>query len=141
MAKLSRLIGNSPEKRVNRARTALPAFRYEAGYKFSASDLGKIGVKIELNNEYDTGAAIILPPRKVGECGTWLFETIGQENHSFLKELRGILERLSKQSGLRPTLQRGDKKKIKDALKVLNSQSSRTRDKGPVLRSLSKKAI
>jgi hypothetical protein len=103
--------------------------------------LGKLGVKIELNNDYDTGAAIILPPGKVGECGTWLLETIGQENHGLLKELRGILERLSKQSGLRPTLQRGDKKKIKDALKVLNSQSSRMRAKGPVLRSLSKKAI
>ena len=141
MAKLSRLTGNSPKKLMNHARTALPAFRYEAGYTLSASDLGKIGVKIELNNEYDTGAAIILPPGKVGECGTWLFDTIGQENHGFLKELLGILERLSKQSGLRPTLQRGDKKKIKDALKVLNYQSSRRRTKGPVLRSFSKKAI
>jgi len=141
MVKLSGRIGNSPKKLVKHARTALPAFRYEAGYTFFASDLGKLGVKIELNNEYDTGAAIILPPGKVGECGTWLLETIGQENHGLLKELRGILERLSKQSGLRPTLQRGDKKKIKDALKVLNSQPSRMRAKGPVLRSLSKKAI
>ena len=141
MAKLSRLIGNSPEKLVNHARTALPAFRYEAGYKFSASDLGKIGVKIELNNEYDTGAAIILPPRKVGECGTWLFETIGQENHSFLKELRGILERLSKQSGLRPTLQRGDKKKIKDALKVLRREKLEAEAEDKVFRLISGNAI
>ncbi|MHA2315756.1 MAG: hypothetical protein ACXACF_10840 [Candidatus Hermodarchaeia archaeon] len=141
MVKLSGRIGNSPQELVKHTRTALAPFRYEAGYTFSASDLGKLGVKIELNNDYDTGAAIILPPGKVGECGTWLLETIGQENHGLLKELRGILERLSKQSGLRPTLQRGDKKKIKDALKVLNSQSSRMRAKGPVLRSLSKKAI
>ncbi len=141
MVKLSGRIGNSPQKQVKHTRTALAPFRYEAGYTFSATDLGKLGVKIELNNEYDNGAAVRLPPGKVGECGTWLLETIGQENDGLLKELRGILERLSKQSGLRPTLQRGDKKKIKDALKVLNSQSSRMRGKGPILRSLSKKAI
>ncbi|MHC4891077.1 MAG: hypothetical protein ACYTEO_16620, partial [Planctomycetota bacterium] len=77
----------------------------------------------------------------VGECGTWLLETLGQENHGLLKELCGILERLSKQSGHRPTLQRGDKKKMKDALKVLKSRSSKMRAKKLVLRSLSKKAI
>ena len=141
MVKLSEQIDISNKKLLKRARTALPEFRYKAGYTLSANDLGKLGVKIELNNEYDTGAAIILPPVKVGEYGIWLLETIGQENYGLLKELRGILERLSKQSGLRANLQRGDKKRIKDVLKVLNSQSSRMRAEEPDLRTLSKKAI
>lgn len=141
MGKLSRRISNSPNKPLKHPRAALPAFRYEAGYTFSASDLGKLGVKIELNHEYDTGLAIILPPGKVGECGIWLLETLEQESNGLLKELLGILERLGKQKGLRPTLRRGDKKKIKDALKVLKRQSSKMNTEGQVLRPLSKKAI
>jgi hypothetical protein len=141
MGKLSRRICNSPNKPLKHPHSALPAFRYEAGYTFSASDLGKLGVKIELNHEHDTGVAIILPPRKVGECGIWLLETLEQESNGLLKELLGILERLGKQKGFKPALQRGDKKKIKDALKVLKSQSSKVRTQAPVLRPLSKKAI
>ncbi len=141
MRKLSSRIGNSPNKPLKHPRSALPAFRYEAGYTLSASDLGKLGVKIELNHEHDTGVAIILPPRKVGECGVWLLETLEQESNGLLKELFGILERLAKQKGFRPTLQRGDKKKLKDALKVLKSQSSKMRTERPVLRPLSKKAV
>jgi len=134
-------IGNRLKKRVKYSRTVHKAFRYVAGYTFSASDLGKLGVKIELNNEYETGVAIILPPMKVGECGVWLLETIGQENHGLLQELCDILERLNKQSGPRTTLQRGDKKTIKNVLKVLKSQSSRLRTQGSVFRSVPKKAI
>ncbi len=116
-------IDNYPDILAKRMNTALPEFRYEAGYIFSASDLGRLGVKIELNNRYETGVAIILPPGKVGECGIWLLETLEQESNGLLKELLGILERLNKQKGFRPTLRRGDKKTIRDAIKVLKSRS------------------
>ena len=116
-------IDNYPDRLATHINTALPEFRYEAGYIFSASDLGRLGVKIELNNRYETGVAIILPPRKVGECGMWLLETLEQDSNGLLKELLGILERLSKQKGFRPTLRRGDKKTIRDAIKVLKSRS------------------
>jgi hypothetical protein len=116
-------IDNYPDRLAKHINTALPEFRYEAGYIFSASDLGRLGVKIELNNRYETGVAIILPPGKVGECGIWLLETLEQESNGLLKELLGILERLSKQKGFRPTLRRGDKKTIRDAIKVLKSRS------------------
>lgn len=116
-------IDNYPDRLAKHINTALPEFRYEAGYIFSASDLGRLGVKIELNNRYETGVAIILPPGKVGECGIWLLETLEQESNGLLKELLGILERLNKQKGFRPTLRRGDKKTIKDAIKVLKSRS------------------
>ena len=132
---------NSPQKKGKYRHTVLQAFRYEAGYTLSASDLGNLGVKIELNNEYDNGLAIILPPIKVGECGMWLLETIGQENHGLFQELRDILERLSKQNRLQTKLQRGDKKTIKEVLKVLKSQSSRLSAKRAALSFLSKKAI
>jgi hypothetical protein len=141
MGKLSERIGNGPNKPTKRGRAALPAFAYEDGYTFSATDLGKLGVKIQLKHEYDTGGAIILPPRTVGECGRWLLETLEQESNGLPKQLRGILERLSKQRGFRPTLQRGDKKRIREALRALKSRPSSMRAEGPVLRPLSKKAI
>ena len=141
MSKLRRQIKNYPDELAKHIHAALPEFRYEAGYVFSASDLGRLGVKIELNNQYDTGVAIILPPGKVGECGIWLLETLEQESNGLLKELLEILERLSKQKGFRPTLKRGDKKTIKDAMKVLKSQSSKIWSERPTLMALSKKAI
>lgn len=141
MGKPSSQIGNYPDKLAKHIHAALPEFRYEGGYIFSASDLGRLGVKIELNNQYDTGVAIILPPGKVGECGIWLLETLEQEGKGLLTELLGILERLSKQKGFKLTLQRGDKKAIKDAIKVLKSQSSKIWSERPALMALSKKAI
>ena len=141
MSKLRRQIKNYPDELAKHIHAALPEFRYEAGYVFSASDLGRLGVKIELNNQYDTGVAIILPPGKVGECGIWLLETLEQESNGLLKELLEILERLSKQKGFRPTLKRGDKKTINDAMKVLKSQSSKIWSERPTLMALSKKAI
>jgi hypothetical protein len=134
-------IGNYSDKLANHIHAALPGFRYEAGYIFSASDLGNNGVKIELNNEYDTGVAIILPPGKVGECGIWMLETLEQKSNGLLKELITILERLSKQKGFNPTLQRGDKQIIKDAIKILKSQSSKMWAEKSTLTTLPKKAI
>lgn len=142
MAKPGGRTGNSPDKPTKYGRGVLPAFRYEDGYTLSASDLGKIGVKIELNHEHDAGVAIILPPEKVAECGRWLLETLEQDSNGLPQQLRDILERLSKQSGFKPTLQRGDKKKIREALKVLNrSQRPRFGAEEPVLRRLPKKAM
>ena len=122
-------------------RSALPPYSYEDGYTFSVTDLGKLGVKIELKHRYDTAGAIILPPKEVAKCGRWMLETLEQESNGMPKELHGILERLSRQSGFKPTLKRGDKKKIKDALKVLNSQRAKARSKEPFLTPLPRKAM
>jgi len=123
------------------SRSVLPPFAYEDGYTFSATDLGKLGVKIELKHRYDTAGAIILPPKEVAKCGRWMLETLEQDSNGMPKELRGILERLSKQSGFKPTLQRGDKKKIKAALKVLNSQRSKAIPAEPTLTRLPRRAM
>ena len=141
MSKPRRQVSNYHDELAKHIHAALPEFRYEGGYIFSASDLGKLGVKIELNNQYDTGVAIILPPEKVGECGIWLLETLEQEGIGLLTELLDILQRLSKQKGGRPSFQRGDKKTIKDAIRVLKKQSSKMWSGRPALRALSKKAI
>jgi len=101
--------------------SALSGFHYQNGYRLSATDLGNQGVKIELVYERDIAGAIILPPGKVGECGRWLLKTLGQDRHGLPKELPGILQRLSKQKSTELIFQRGDKKTIKDTLRILRS--------------------
>jgi len=109
-------------ERVAERFSALPGFRYCNGYTFRATDLGKHGVKIEIGHEDDVGAAIILPPKEVGQCGRWLLQTLGQDRHGLPKELPDILQRLTAQKGAERILEWGDKKKIKNALKVLRKQ-------------------
>ena len=144
MGKVDTQLGNSPKRLL---KASLPAFLYEDGYTLSATDLGKSGVKIELSHNYNVGGAIILPPRQVEQCGRWLLETLEQESNGLPRQLTGILERLSKQSGFRAKLERGDKKKIKDALRILKTQSSKDKAVAeaeadePALRQLPKKAV
>jgi len=100
---------------------ALAGFLFEDGYIFSATDLGKKGVKIELSHKDEDSAAVILPPQKAEECARWLLQTLEQPNRDLLRELPDILKRLTKQKGLGQALQRGDKKKIRDAVKILRA--------------------
>ena len=109
-------------ERFARRFSALPGFRYCNGYTFRATDLGKQGVKIEIGHEDDVGAAIILPPKEVGQCGRWLLKTLGQDRYGLPKELGDILQRLSGQRGAERILEWGDKKKIKDALRILRKE-------------------
>ena len=54
---------NSPQKKVKYRHTVLQAFRYEAGYTLSASDLGNLGVKIEYNQRSGTACTGKTPDR------------------------------------------------------------------------------
>jgi hypothetical protein len=101
---------------------ALAGFLFEDGYVFSATDLGNKGVKIELSHRAEDSAAVILPIQKAEECGRWLLQTLGQRNRDLLKELLDVLKRQTKQKGLGIALQRGDKKVISDAIKMLKWQ-------------------
>ena len=121
MGKVNNQLGNDPRRLL---KASLPAFSYEDGYTISATDLGKAGVKIELSHNYNVGGAIILPPKEVEKCGRWLLETLEQDSNGLPKQLTDVLERLSKQSGFKAKLERGDKNKIKDALKVLKARSA-----------------
>ncbi len=101
-----------------------------------------------MGHSYNLGGAIILPPKQVEECGRWLLETLEQDSNGLPKQLTGILEKLSKQSGFRAKLERGDKKKIKDALRALKRQSARSKavadaeaDEPTLVRPLPKKAM
>jgi hypothetical protein len=111
-------------KLVVEKRSALSGYCYQNGYVFSVTDLGKQGVKIELVHEYGDGRAIILPPAKAEECAKWLLRTIGQIKHSPLKELCDILQRLMREKSLGRILHRGDKKKIREAVRLLKIQQS-----------------
>ncbi len=114
-------IGQDSQKPANRASSSLPPFVFGNGYSLSAFDLGSAGVKLELGHEGQVGAAIILPSEEVGNLGRWLLQTLGQDKHGLPVELGGILERLSKTPVKAPILERGDKKRIKEALRALRS--------------------
>ena len=114
-------LDNPRHSKLERQYDVLPAFTFRNGYTLQASDLGNAGVKIELIHEHDTMGAIILPPEEVGEYGRWLLQTLGQDRYGLPRELPEILKRLSKQKKANQILQRGDKTKIRDALKVLQS--------------------
>lgn len=103
----------------NRTSKSLPPFAFGNGYSLTAFDLGNAGVKLELDHDGDVGAAIILPSAEVQRLGKWLLRTLGQDKHGFPVELGGILERLSKTRIEDSVLQRGDKRRIKEALQAL----------------------
>ncbi len=120
-------IRQSEGKPRSRGFAALPEFHYSNGYTLCLADLGKVGVKIELTDANEASAAVILPPDKTQECSKWLSRTIGQRGHSLPEELSKILGRLltwrepSPGSEKEPNkiLERGDKKTIREALKLL----------------------
>lgn len=116
-------IGHDSGGPVNRKSSSLPPFQYEAGYSLNISDLGGAGVKLELSHNGDVGAAVMLPPEMVQDLGRWLLRTLGQDEYGFPVELGGILERLSKAKQTNPVLQRGDKTRIREALRVLKSEA------------------
>jgi hypothetical protein len=120
---------------------AFSTFRYEDGYTLSAIDLGLRGVKIELNQTYDAGAAIILPPDKVQDCGKWLLQTLGQDSYGLPRELTDILTRLITHKKAGQILERGDKTKIKDALKILRRDKRKLETQEKVFRLISSNAI
>ncbi|HIJ51543.1 MAG TPA: hypothetical protein HPP66_00100 [Planctomycetes bacterium] len=141
MEGLSPRIGDTPGKSVNQMYAAFSAFRYKDGYTLSVIDLGTQGVKIELIQAYDIGGAIILPPEKVQECGRWLLQTLGQDSYGLPRELTDILTRLITHKKAGQILERGDKKKIKDALKVLRRDQRKLEMERKVLRLISSNAI
>lgn len=120
-------IRQSEGKPRSRGFAALPEFHYRNGYTLCLADLGKVGVKIELIDANEASAAVILPPDKAQECSKWLSRTIGQRSHLLPDELSKILGRLLKWREPSPSgekepekiLERGDKKTIKEALKLL----------------------
>ena len=111
--------GQEAHRPANRTSKCLPPFAFGNGYSLTAFDLGNAGVKLELRHDGDVGAAIILPSAEVQRLGKWLLQTLGQDKHGFPVELGGILERLSKTRIEESVLQRGDKRRIKEALQAL----------------------
>jgi hypothetical protein len=114
-------IDKSTGARRGRKTGALPEFHYENGYTLCIADLGKAGVKVELIDNHEGSAAVILPPDKTEECSKWLSQTLGQRYRLLPDELSKILGRLVKEKKPNKILERGDKKTIKAALKLLKT--------------------
>ncbi len=115
------ILSTESEKTLTSSRGVLPGFTYQDGFSLSATDLGNNGIKIEFFPDNDVAAAIVLPPRAVAQCGRWLLETLGRDKHGLPNGLSDILRRLSKHKGIERSLERGDKKRIKEAIRVLRS--------------------
>ena len=124
MDEMITIIDENMDEAIADETSALTRFSYQNGYLLSVIDLGKRGVKIELRHQADA-AAIILPPAEAKQCATWLLNTISLNNHNSLAELPAILQRLIKHKQSRRILEHGDKKKIKDAIKVLKHKPSK----------------
>jgi len=118
------IIDENTDEAIADETSALTRFSYQNGYLLSVTDLGKHGVKIELRHQTDA-AAIILPPEEAKQCATWLLNTISLKNNESLGELPAILQRLIKHKQSKRLLEHGDKKKIKDAIKLLKLKPSK----------------
>lgn len=141
MERLSPRFGDTPGRQINQMYTAFSVFRYENGYALSAVDLGAQGVKIELNRTFDIGGAIILPPKKIQEFGRWLLQSLGQDSFGLPKDLSDVLARIVNHKKSGQIFERGDKKKIRDALKILRREQMKLKSEEKVLRLISANAI
>lgn len=109
----------TPEK------AALRQFHYKKGYSLLCSDLGSEGVKVELGHSDEDASAVVLPPDKVRQCARWMLRTLELRNHDSLKELPEILQRIITGNGSKKAFKRGDKKKLREAMKfIANFRSS-----------------
>ncbi len=141
MDTLSLRVADKPKKQIKELYAALSGFTYKDGYTLSAIDLGDHGIKIELSRAYDVGAAIILPPDQVRECGRWMLKSLGQNSLGLSTELVDVLQRIIRHEKSSKILERGDKKKIKDALKVLRREKLEAEAEKKVFRLISSNAI
>ncbi len=112
-------VTDSMGKPIIRDHPALSQFCFENGYEFRGTLLGSKGVKIELVHKDDREAAIILPPAEARQCARWLLGTTDRQDRSLPKDLAEILQRIINIKKPHPALKRGDKRKIKDALRAL----------------------
>jgi hypothetical protein len=104
--------------------SAVPTYSFRNGYTLSGLDLGQRGVKLNLLRQCEEPRGIILPPEKARQFASWLAGTIAAKRPALPPDLADILRRLLKQKGLRPTLKKGDKTTLKQALHVLNGQAT-----------------
>ena len=141
MERISLRMADKRKRQIEDMYTALPGYTYEDGYKLSAIDLGDHGVKIELSRAFDVGGAVILPPDQVRECGRWLMKSLGQNSFGISTDLVDVLQRLIRHQKASKILERGDKKKIKDALKVLRREKIEAEAEEKVFRLISANAI
>ena len=118
MSAVSARVGGEQRRFRIKRYSSIPDFTYADGYRLSATDLANRGIKIELSHEHDRSSAIILPPDQVAECGRWMLKTLGQDRHGLPNGLSDVLRRLSRAG--KPVFERGDKQRIKEALRVLS---------------------
>jgi hypothetical protein len=103
--------------------SAVPTFSFRNGYTLSGLDLGQRGVKLNLVRQCEDPRGIILPPEQARQFGSWLVGTVAAKPQSLPPDLADILRSILKQKGLRATLKKGDKARIRQALRILTEQA------------------
>lgn len=73
-------------------KAALHEFSYSDGYRFLGTDLGGLGVKLELVDKQQDAAAIILPPAKAKECTAGCCGRLASRNRGCQKSCRIFLK-------------------------------------------------
>jgi hypothetical protein len=135
MSAFSAGVDSEIDRRISKPDGSLPGFYYQDGYALWVTDLGNRGVKIELAHTQDNGGAIILPPKKAGECGVWMLQTLGQDPNGLPQDLPDILERIARLKASNTIFRRGDKTKIVEALKTLRRRDRELQIKEKLIRS------
>ena len=100
--------------------SALNEFTYRNGYTLTVTDMGSDGLRIELIHPYENTAAVIIPPDKALMCVHWMLKTLALQEDKLPAELPEILRRIVD----RKSLNRGDKKKIRNAIRTLRDWQS-----------------
>jgi hypothetical protein len=100
--------------------TALDEFTYKNGYVLTVTDLGSDGLRIELIHSYEGSAAVIMPSDIARRCAHWMLRSLAIREPQLPADLPGALHRLVSNK----TLKRGEKRKIRDAIRILKSLQS-----------------
>ncbi len=96
-------------------RKTQPCFSYTSGCDLMIMDFADGGVKIELFYANEDLLGIILPVKKAEQLMHWLSCTLGQPVQKLPTQLRNILKRAIANKEWKY----GDKRKLKEAIKVL----------------------
>jgi len=106
---------------------AFETFIFENGAKLEAIDLGLYdGAKLSLDGGREGGLAIMIPPEKAAELGSWLLRLLSNPIRSLSPDLEDLLCRLEKDSNFQ--WQRGDKKILKHTITTLKQHLKRVKD-------------
>jgi len=106
-------------------------FTYKNGYEIEAIDLGIVnGVRVTITHPREGSGAILLPADQACKLGEYLLRSMGQKIPCLPTRLQAILQNALDTKGTDIHLKRGDKKRIRETLKIMEWYGNSTKGKG-----------